>query len=115
MNKEDILKIEKIETMGQARQIFHFLGVNNKPEYNITKLCEELAELQDVLLKRHNKKPDKWPSDQSIIDEIGDVRSRITMFMASYGISEDDILKRHIDKSNKYLGYIKQNQYDRGI
>lgn len=112
---KEIVARKKIDTVGQAFEIFEFLGIHNTKKYTLSKLAEELTELSDVCLKQHNKKPDKHPSKQAVIDEIGDVKARLKMLMTSQGISNADVRKRHIYKANKYLGYLKQNKYDRGI
>lgn len=112
---KDITVRKRIDTLGQSYEIFEFLGRHNTKKYNLAKLAEELNELSDVCLKIHNKKPDKHPSKQAMIDEIGDVKARIKMIMVSQGITNADIRKRHLHKANKYLGYLKENKYDRGI
>lgn len=115
MELNQVLKLKKIETQAQAYGIFDFLGERNARKYNLTKLAEELNELSDVCLKLHNKKPDRHPTKQELIDEIGDVKARIKMLMVSEGITNADLRTRHLYKANKYLGYIKKNKYDRGI
>lgn len=115
MKLKDIIKMKEITTLGQAYGMFDFLGKHNTKKYNLSKAAEELTELNDVVLKMHNKKADKHPSRQALIDEIGDVKARIKMLMVSTDIKNSDIRKRHIDKANKYLGYVKQNKYNRGI
>lgn len=106
---------KQILTEGQAYEIFEFLGTHNRKKYNLSKLSEELTELSDVCLKKHNKKVDKHPPKQALIDEIGDVKARLRMLMISEGVTNADVRKRHIHKANKYLTYLKKNKYDRGI
>jgi NTP pyrophosphatase (non-canonical NTP hydrolase) len=115
MTRSDILKLKKIKTTTEAFGVFRYLGRVNTKKYNLAKLAEELNELSDVCLKLHNKKPDRHPSKQALIDEIGDVQARIRILMTSLGVSRQDIVKRHLHKANKYIGYIKKNKYGRGI
>lgn len=115
MKLRDVIKIKEVDTIGKAFGIFDMLGKHNTKKYNLTKAAEELVELADVCLKMANKKIDKHPSKQALIDEIGDVKARIKMLMISTGVKNSDLRKRHIEKANKYLGYVKENKYNRGI
>lgn len=115
MTRLDILKLKRVKTQAEAFDVFHYLGKSNTRKYNLSKLSEELIELADVCLKLHNKKPDKHPPKQALIDEIGDVQARIRIMMTSLGVSGKEVYKRHIHKANKYIEYIKKNRYDRGI
>lgn len=115
MTRTDILKLKKVKTTTEAFGVFRYLGKANSRKYNLAKLAEELNELSDVCLKLHNKKPDKHPPKQALIDEIGDVQARIRILMTSLGVSRREVIKRHLHKANKYITYIKKNKYDRGI
>jgi NTP pyrophosphatase (non-canonical NTP hydrolase) len=95
-------------------EVAEFLGRTNRLDYNILKTCEELAELQEVLLKYHLKTPDKKPDIQNIIDEIGDVAIRIMALTEALHV-EENLNHRFQIKANKFMEYYKQGLYKGGI
>jgi hypothetical protein len=112
MTKIKLLKFGKIDDLNTAKKFFTQLTSTNDKMYNKTKLLEELAELNEKVLKSINKHPDHKPSQNEIIEEIGDVFIRLMMYSVSEGISDEQIQKRVIEKSNKFIGYITQGIYD---
>jgi NTP pyrophosphatase (non-canonical NTP hydrolase) len=73
------------------------LAVSNSWLYNHTKACEELAELSTELLKKINKRGNpKEPSDQAVIDELGDVTIRLAVLVRMYGA--EAVNKRVLEK-----------------
>lgn len=83
---------------------------NNTWEYNHLKAAEELTELTEVLIKKVTKRGGpKEPSNQAVIDEIGDVYIRIAILSMIYGDTE--IAKRWEEKVNKFKTYLEEGKY----
>lgn len=95
-------------------ELIPLLADHNTPKYNSSKLCEELAELLEVLLKFENKIPEKKPSSEAIIDELGDVILRVAIYAHQEGWL-DEVDNRLIDKAKKLLGYALKGEYVGGI
>lgn len=86
------------------------LSKTNKGNYNLIKACEELTELQEVLLKRIVKgEGPKNPSNLSIIEEIGDVQIRLDVLKKIFG--EYEVEQRIRSKSNKFKTYLEEKRY----
>lgn len=115
MTKEELVKIETIENETQAESLLGFLASDNDKTFNRTKLLEELLELSERIAKSLNKKPEYQPTQQDIVEEIGDVLLRLQIYIRSEDISEDLIVDRTFLKINKFLEYLKNNQYANGI
>lgn len=90
------------------------LSETNKPEYNILKLSEELAELQEKLLKYYNKHPDRKPKAVDIVEEVGDVLIRIGILIEANGW-EELLEKRVNEKARKLIEYYESGKYVGGI
>jgi hypothetical protein len=104
--------INKIETEDELMEV---LLTENDPKFNITKLCEELSELQELLLKYINKKPEKAPSKQSIVDEIGDVIVRLGVVIEQLEVEEEAVGERVDDKIAKLIKYYNEGKYKGGL
>lgn len=115
MTREELIKIETIENETQAEDLLGFLASDNDKTFNRTKLLEELLELSEKIAKSLNKKPEYQPSQQDIVEEIGDVLLRLQIYMKSEAIPEDLVVDRTLLKINKFLEYLKNNQYVNGI
>ena len=91
-------------------EMYLHLAKTNSKQYNILKTAEELAELQEVLLKRLTKEGGpKEPTDQSIIEEIGDVKIRLEILSRMLGQTK---VKDRIEfKTRQYKIYIKAGKY----
>lgn len=87
---------------------------NNSWEYNHLKAVEELTELSEVLIKKVNKKGGpKEPTNQEIIDELGDVLIRIEILMQIYG--DWEVYDRRDFKLLKFEGYLNEGKYKGSI
>jgi hypothetical protein len=92
--------------------IIEKLSKHNPEQYNLSKAVEELNELSTVLMQKFNKEGGiKEPSNQSIIDEIGDVQIRIDVLKTIFG--EKLVQERILFKLTKYETYIKENKYSK--
>lgn len=91
-----------------------YLARTNRPEFNITKLCEELSELQEKLLKYINKKKSARPSVEDITEEIGDVVVRTNVLVEMFNI-EEKVQKRYDYKSNQLYNWYRQGKYKGGL
>lgn len=91
----------------------------NTNEFTTLKLIEELAELQEKLIKYHLKSPSHKPKLEEILDEIGDVQLRIELFIdkvRNEDFDVDDYLDERIDrKLMKLHGYVKEGKYKGGL
>lgn len=82
----------------------------NSWDYNIRKAIEELLELAEVLMKKLNKKGGtKEPTDQEIIEEVGDVLIRGEILMLMFG--EEPVINRVVEKLTKFQGYLNEGKY----
>lgn len=112
VTKEHLVDIfDEIKDEDDAEAFFVELARTNDGMYNKTKLLEELAELNEKILKSINKHPDHKPPQSEIIEEIGDVLIRIKMYNIMEGITDQQIRDRVILKANKFIGYIKDGIY----
>ena len=100
--------MKQAENINDARGFFLYLSTKNDYDYLLRKTCEELTELMELLLKTLNKKEDKRPSLESIVEEIGDVEMRLLMLKNRMKISPDMIDARKIYKANKFITYLKE-------
>jgi NTP pyrophosphatase (non-canonical NTP hydrolase) len=94
--------------------VAELLAITNTPQYNRLKLCEELTELTEVLLKVNNKTPDKRPEDSAVIDEVGDVIIRVLVLTLQMGI-EEQIDARLEAKCKKLYKFYQEGKYKGGI
>ena len=86
------------------------MSTANHWDYNIDKTIEELFELGEVLMKNKLKwGGDKEPTDQAIIEEIGDVQIRLDVLKKLFG--EWKVDKRVEDKLTKFEEYYKEGKY----
>jgi len=82
----------------------------NEYWYNFDKTIEELFELGEVLMKKKLKLGgEKEPTNQAIIEEIGDVQIRLNVLKKLFG--EWEVEKRVEDKLSKFEGYYKEGKY----
>jgi NTP pyrophosphatase (non-canonical NTP hydrolase) len=115
MNKKEIKELKQVTTIEQAYELFDFLVETNKKKFNLTKLAEELTELNELCLKHVNKHKEFRPTKDKFIEEIGDVILRMYILSERFGITEEEIKERIKFKANKFLQYIKEDKYDRGV
>jgi len=115
MKRKDIIKIKEITNINEAFNLCDYIAKRNKRKFNFSKLAEELNELSDVCLKFINKKGEFRPNKEKFIEELGDVITRIEMLIEAENIIKKDVDQRIIFKANKYLQYIKEGKYDKGI
>jgi hypothetical protein len=86
------------------------MASTNDMWYNFDKTIEELFELGEVLMKKKLKKgAEKEPSDQAIIEEIGDVFIRLEVLKLLFGSIE--VEKRIEEKLAKFEGFYKEGKY----
>lgn len=86
----------------------------NKPSYNYIKLAEELAELQEVIIKRYLKKEEYKPPMAKVIEEMGDVYLRLNILAEQEGIKME-VAERVHEKGKKLLDYIDAGKYKGGV
>ena len=85
----------------------------NKPEFNIIKLAEELAELSEVVLKMYLKKEEHKPPKERLIEEMGDVLLRMRILAIQEKISFD-VNTRLQNKTLQILHWIDEGKYKGG-
>lgn len=91
--------------------VINKLAETNIPEYNILKLFEEMAELQDAIVKRAVKPNHKrTPSEKDLIGEIGDVELRLEIIKAKLG-AWGQVSSKKINKVIKWQKYINEGKY----
>ncbi len=91
-------------------EITQHLAKTNTLDYNLLKAAEECNELAEVLLKKVLKRGGpKEPTNQAIIEEVGDVMIRCSILASLLG--NEEVLKRVDFKLSKYREYIKDGKY----
>lgn len=112
---EDLAEQEEIKRAILQRNIpdvdiIEKMAKTNSFEYNLEKCVEELLELGEVLMKRKLKAGSfKAPTNQSIIEEIGDVQIRIDVLKKIFG--QFEVEKRVENKLSTYKGYFSEGKY----
>lgn len=107
--------IRKVKGLTGANRVFSYLSKNNNEKFLLAKTCEELTELQEVLLKMMNKIDPHKPSKEHLIEEIGDVEIRLQMLKKRFKIKYSDISGRKLYKANKFIGYLNEGKYKNNI
>lgn len=96
--------------MIQLDDVSEHLAKTNDKTYNYHKAIEEFTELNEVLIKKITKEGgDKEPSDQSIIEEIGDCFIRLQVLADMFG--DEPVEARIVEKLSKYASYIDEGKY----
>src|ERR1700754_4055042 len=108
------MQMKQVHTIQGAKKFFRRLSRMNKRNYSLSKTCEELTELQELLLKSMNKRAPNRPTKQQIIEEMGDVEIRLLILKRKLGISQKELSDRKIYKANKFIGYINEGKYKDG-
>lgn len=104
-----------INTEREYKGLFLMIGAKNDEKFLLSKTCEELTELQEVLLKMMNKIDPHKPSREHLIEEIGDVEIRLQMLKSRFRISPKQIHDRKVYKANKFIGYLNEGKYKNNI
>jgi NTP pyrophosphatase (non-canonical NTP hydrolase) len=91
-------------TEEQKEELLGFLLEPKRHERNILKLCEELSELGEILLKYVNKNAANKPPISKIVEELGDVFFRANVLAEQFDIT-DDILERMDKKGEQVYQY----------
>ena len=98
----------------ENEKIINSLVNTNEKRYNMEKAVEELLELAEVLMKKVLKAGGpKEPSDQEVIDEIGDVMIRVEVLARIF--DEDKVYDRVEFKLSKFAQYMEEGKYVGGI
>lgn len=100
---------EKKEVMSdeQAEALLAVLLQPERHERNLLKLCEEMAELSEVLLKYVNKGEGAKPKVEKIVEELGDVFFRSAVLIRQFDI-EDEVLDRTDEKMKQIYEYYQE-------
>jgi NTP pyrophosphatase (non-canonical NTP hydrolase) len=95
--------------MTQEELIIHLVNTNAN-DYNILKCCEEMAELNEKLLKYVTKWPGYKPKVEDIVEEIGDTLVRLKVVTAMLNV--DKAVQDRIDyKCNRLIRYIETKEH----
>jgi len=97
-------------TQNQVEALEEVLLNPKRHERNILKLCEEMSELGEVLLKYVNKNKDNKPPIEKIIEELGDVFFRGTVIVEQFDIEEPVINRIDEKRKQLYDYYIKKEE-----
>lgn len=97
----------------KGKTMISVLAETNDYKYNLLKTVEELSELSEVLMKKVLKVDKKQPTDEEIIDEIGDVYIRIKVLSKLF--NEKAVSKRIRLKLRKFREYLNEGKYKGGI
>jgi len=92
-------------TEQQDEQLKSALQNNNNLNFNILKVIEENTELNEVLLKYLTKSPEHRPPISKIIEEAGDVFTRLAILIEHLE-SEEGVISRIDDKRSILYKYM---------
>ncbi len=85
------------------------LAKDNPLKFNLRKFAEECTEAVEIILKKENKEDSsKAPSDEELIEELGDVQFRLMVLTAIYGEAVSD---RVLVKAKQLVKHIKAGKY----
>ena len=116
---KDIVEVESL-TQEENDKLIAALEANTD-EFTTLKFVEEVAELQEKLIKYHLKSKDHKPEPREILDEIGDVTLRMLFFIERLDkkhpeLESSDYLGQRIEKKlTKMYGYVRDGKYVKGI
>lgn len=116
LRKEALDKIKIMNPITNRKEfisIAKLLSIANGRKYNLRKLSEELNELAAVCLKLSNKKGDNEPTRKEFIDELGDVKIRLSIVASSENVLRSEIDNRILYKANKYIEYASSGKYSK--
>lgn len=97
--------------MGINKETIKELAKTNDSWYNICKLIEELNELSTALTQKLTKTHDDAGINENIIEELGDVKYRMKIFIESEDVSKQAIKERVAKKLDKCLKHLKEGKY----
>jgi NTP pyrophosphatase (non-canonical NTP hydrolase) len=105
------LKEEEIEDVifEHSENVTKYLVDTNSASYNKLKLAEELSELLELLLKQQTKWKNHKPTDDDLVEELGDVMFRLTPVIKMVG--EDKVLARLAYKIMNVKGYMDKKEH----
>lgn len=86
----------------------------NHTTYNHTKLLEEMLELSEVLVKMINKKGDKAPKREKLVEELGDLQLRMDVLIYKEGL-KDEVNARIDTKIASLDKYLSEGKYKGGV
>lgn len=92
------------------------LANHNEPAYNEDKLLEEMHELAEIILKIRNKRKDdpKRPSFMDVIEEAGDLKLRLEVFIRMNGI--DSLVEERVAKKlSRFAEHIQSDKYGKRV
>lgn len=92
----------------------HNTALVRNSTFDHSKLLEELIELSEVLIKHINKAPQNQPTEEKIVEELGDVLFRCELLMLKHGL-EDAVKERIKHKSEKLQQYLDEGKYKTSI
>ena len=78
----------KVLTQEQTQELLEFLLKSNNLEFNALKVVEEALETSELLTKLVTKVERLKPTKEQLIEELGDLMMRTTVFCLHLGISE---------------------------
>lgn len=107
--------MKNVKTIKGARRVFRYIAKGNYENFLLAKTCEELTELQEVLLKMMNKKGKHKPARKFLIEELGDVEIRLYNLKKRFNITQEELNKRKIYKANAFVGYLNEGKYKKNI
>lgn len=101
--------------------VVDYLAENNRKEYNIGKVNEEIFEVGEAFNKYLNKAPDFKPKIETIFEEFGDLLFRLRIWaVQEFGKEQADELFEHSvvhveKKERKFAKHIVDGKYKGGI
>lgn len=90
----------------QRDELHKYLLAPERTERNMLKLCEEMAELQEVILKWVNKTPENRPPLSKLIEEGGDVLFRLEILAYAFDIEYDINTRKDEKEEQVYNWYL---------
>ena len=91
--------------------IINKMAFNFETEKLSLKVMEEMAELNEVLIKRVTKKGDMKPPEEKVVEEMGDLLFRMKILQRNMGI-EHKVAERFRSKSQQISEWFT-NEYEK--
>jgi len=116
---EDIFSVDNLSD--EENKVLTDALEANTDEFTTLKFIEELAELQEKLIKYHLKSKDHKPKIKEVLDEVSDVIMRSLLFVDRVEKNDPEFdvteyLSKRLDKKlTKMYGYAKEGKYQGGL
>ena len=122
LNKQQLVELSEKQSDDLIEEVITYLAENNRKEYNIGKVNEELFEIGEAFNKYLNKHPDYKPDPLDIFKEVGDLLFRLTIWSEqefgkeqSYKYIDQGMIDHPELKAKRFVQHIIKGKYEGGV